>query len=86
LKSGSAKWFAEHSTVPAPKGSFTRHRGKIHSIRSIWFALPLASASGSSFIPKERTTDAELAMIEVARVEKQEAPAGEAERQNKSNG
>jgi hypothetical protein len=56
------------------------NRGKIHSIPSIWFAVFLQSGSHFLYRPLRArhlfrgvNTDAEFAMIEAARVEKQSA-------------
>jgi hypothetical protein len=70
-------------TVPARKGSFRRHREKIRSIPSIWFATSFTGRCGLVIYSERVNTDAEFAMIEAARVEKQDAPAREAERQKK---
>jgi hypothetical protein len=95
MKSISAKYGPPTSVVPEPASTLSVGYGTQQRPMASWedakyakYSFKLVRTSftdrfGLVIYSKRVNTDAELALVEAARVEKQEAPAREAERQKK---
>jgi len=81
-KSGSAKWFATFHSAGSKRqlcvSSWEDSPYSFHLVRTSF-----TDRCGLVIYSERVNSDAEFAMIEAARVEKQDAPAREAERQKK---
>jgi hypothetical protein len=92
MKSISAKYGPPTSVAPEPASTLSVGYDTQQRIVASWedlqysfnlVRIPYAGRFGLVIYSRQANTDAELALVEAARVEKQEAPAREVERQKK---